>query len=102
MLHVAPLTADQAAAAVAGDDGHRGWLYDLAVDAGHRRRGYGAAMVRAAEAWLASRGAAKLNLMVRASNAAILGFYEALGYAPSDVVVLQKALAPSVAAVPTR
>jgi ribosomal protein S18 acetylase RimI-like enzyme len=49
-------------------------------------------MMRAAEEWLAARGAPKLNLMVRASNAAIIGFYKALGYDQSDVTVLQKPL----------
>lgn len=82
------------ATVMVGDDGHRGWVYYLAVDAQHRRRRLGAAMMAAAEAWLAARGAPKLNLMVRASNAAVLGFYEALGYTPGDVAVLQKVLTP--------
>ena len=82
------------ATVMVGDDGHRGWVYYLAVEDGRRRRGLGRAMLRAAEAWLAGRGAPKLHLMVRAANAAVLGFYATLGYAPSEVVVLQKTLGP--------
>ena len=84
---------DQLVATVmAGCDGHRGWVYYLAVDPERRHAGHGAAMMRAAESWLKIRGAPKLNLMVRADNAAAVGFYAAIGYAASDVMVLQKIL----------
>ena len=80
------------ATVMAGCDGHRGWVYYLAVAPDARRCGHGAAMMRAAESWLKTRGAPKLNLMVRADNAAAAGFYVAIGYKPSDVIVLQKLL----------
>lgn len=80
------------ATAMVGHDGHRGWVYYLAVRADARRRGHGAAMMRACEDWLAARAVAKLNLMLRADNADARGFYAALGYALSDVVVLQRPL----------
>lgn len=80
------------ATAMLGCDGHRGWVYYLAVAPDHRRAGHGAAMMRAAECWLGARGAPKLNLMVRADNAATIGFYEALGYTRSDVAVFQRVL----------
>ena len=81
------------ATAMVGSDGHRGWVYYLAVAPELQRAGYGAAMMRAAEGWLKARGAPKLNLMVRADNAVAAGFYEALGYVRSDVMVLQRSLA---------
>jgi ribosomal protein S18 acetylase RimI-like enzyme len=81
-----------AATVMVGWDGHRGWIYYLAVAREFRRRGIGASMMKAAEAWLVARGAPKLNLMVRAENAAIVGFYESLGYRRGDVIVLQRAL----------
>jgi len=77
-----------------GFDGHRGWVYYLAVSPDHQRAGLGAAMMRAAEAWLREQGAPKLNLMVRGDNLAATGFYEAIGYERSDVIVLQKFLNP--------
>ena len=80
------------ATAMVGWDGHRGWLYYLAVAMATRRRGYGAEMVRAAEAWLAERGAPKLNLMVRSENQAVIAFYERLGYRLADTVTLQRVL----------
>jgi ribosomal protein S18 acetylase RimI-like enzyme len=81
-----------AATVMVGWDGHRGWIYYLAVARDLQRRGLGARMVKAAEAWLAQRAAPKLNLLVRAENSAVLGFYESLGYRRSDTVLLQRAL----------
>ena len=81
-----------AATVMVGWDGHRGWIYYLAVARDLRRRGIGGLMVKAAEAWLAARGAPKLNLMVRAENGAVVGFYESLGYRRSEMILLQRAL----------
>jgi ribosomal protein S18 acetylase RimI-like enzyme len=81
-----------AATVMVGWDGHRGWIYYLAVARDLQRQGIGARMVKAAEDWLARRGAPKLNLLVRAENEAVLGFYESLGYRRSDAVLLQRVL----------
>jgi ribosomal protein S18 acetylase RimI-like enzyme len=75
---------------MAGYDGHRGWLYAVAVCAAHRRRGVGAALVRAAEARLHALGCRKINLQVRATNRAVVAFYERLGYAVEERVSLGK------------
>ena len=80
------------ATVMVGCDGHRGWVYYLAVDPECRHAGHGVTMMKAAEGWLKACGAPRLNLMVRADNAAAVGFYEAIGYAASDVMVLQKVL----------
>ena len=80
------------ATAMVGHDGHRGWVYYLAVREDARGRGHGAAMMRACEGWLARHGVAKLNVMVRAGNAATRGFYDALGYGADDVIVLSRRL----------
>jgi len=71
-----------------GHDGHRGWVYYLAVDAAQRGRGLGRQMMEACEDWVRSRGIPKIQLMVRATNQGTIGFYEHLGYADSEVVVL--------------
>ncbi len=65
---------------VAGYDGVRGWLYHLAVTAERRRGGVGRALVEAALAELEARGCPKVNLQVRATNAAVIAFYERLGF----------------------
>lgn len=77
---------------MAGFDGHRGWVYYLAVAPGCRRDGLGRALMTAAEDWLRTRGAPKLQLMVRGSNAEALGFYAALGLERQDVVTLGRFL----------
>lgn len=75
-----------------GFDGHRGWVYYLAVAPERRRAGLGRALMAAAEAWLRRRGAPKLQLMVRGGNADALGFYEAIGLERQDVAVLGRFL----------
>ena len=80
------------ASVMAGCDGHRGWVYYLAVAPDRRREGLGRLMMAAAEAWLRERGAPKLQLMVRGDNEVALGFYEALGLARQDVVTLGRFL----------
>jgi ribosomal protein S18 acetylase RimI-like enzyme len=73
-----------------GFDGHRGWVYYLAVSPDRRGQGIGKALMAAAEAWLRECGASKLQLMVRRDNVAAIGFYESLGLEKQDVVVLGK------------
>ena len=77
---------------MAGFDGHRGWVYYLAVAPERRRAGLGRALMAAAEEFLRDRGAPKIQLMVRGDNAAAIGFYEALGLARQDVVTLGRFL----------
>jgi ribosomal protein S18 acetylase RimI-like enzyme len=80
------------ATAMVGFDGHRGWVYYLAVQPELQRSGLGKAMLNAAEQWLRARGAPKLLLTASEENAAAFGFYKALGFARSPVVVLGKRL----------
>jgi ribosomal protein S18 acetylase RimI-like enzyme len=82
-----------AATAMVGHDGHRGWVYYLAVERSQRHRGVGRRMMEHAEAWLRARGAVKLNLMIRHTNAPALGFYQRLGYEDDDVTVVSRWLA---------
>lgn len=81
-----------AATVMVGFDGHRGWVYYLAVDPARQRRGHGRAMMEAAEYWLRDLGAPKLQLMMRDTNSAALGFYERLGFARQPVVMMGKRL----------
>ena len=80
------------ATVMVGWDGHRGWIYYLAVALPMRRQGLGALMLKAAEDWLKTRGAPKVQLLVRAENAAVLGFYESQGYQRGDAVMMQRVL----------
>lgn len=76
------------ATVMTGHDGHRGWIYYLAIALEYQRYGYGKSMVAAAEAWLADQGVKKVQLMVRTENSGVSAFYEKLGYADQNVQVL--------------
>ncbi|MCF5027479.1 GNAT family acetyltransferase, partial [Pseudomonas lurida] len=65
---------------LAGYDGHRGWLYSVAVHADYRRHGLGSSLVRHAEQALTALGCMKVNLQITSGNDGVAGFYEALGY----------------------
>ena len=67
-------------AAIAGYDGHRGWLYSVAVDEPWRRKRVGSALIRHAVDVLRGLGCIKINLQVRSTNAAVVGFYQSLGF----------------------
>ncbi len=77
---------------MAGYDGHRGWLYAVAVSPDHRRGGIGTELVRRAETALAALGCAKVNLQVRATNAVVVRFYERLGYTVEERISMGKRL----------
>jgi ribosomal protein S18 acetylase RimI-like enzyme/8-oxo-dGTP pyrophosphatase MutT (NUDIX family) len=79
-------------AVIAGYDGIRGWIYHLAVAAEKRRLGVATALMREAEARLSELGCPKVNLQVRATNAAVVGFYKALGYIAEDRLSFGKPL----------
>jgi ribosomal protein S18 acetylase RimI-like enzyme len=76
------------ATVMAGLDGHRGWLYYVAVAPDRQGCGLGRAAVAAGEAWLRAAGARKVQLMVRSTNEQVLGFYERLGYGDQETTVL--------------
>jgi len=67
-------------ACMAGYDGHRGWLYAVAVLKEQRRNGAGAALVKHAIQTLKVMGCIKVNLQVRATNTEVATFYESLGF----------------------
>jgi len=65
---------------MAGYDGHRGWLYSVAVDPGKRLNGLGSSLVIHAEKALADLGCMKINLQLLATNEATAAFYKSIGY----------------------
>lgn len=75
---------------MAGYDGHRGWLYSVAVRPSHRHQGIGADLVRHAERALSMRGCVKINLMIVAGNEAVTGFYQTLGYQVEPRIAMGK------------
>ena len=79
-----------AASVLVGHDGHRGWVYYVAVDPEHRHKGFGRAIMNAAEDWLRARGILKMQLMVRADNAQVKAFYEKLDYDQQERMIYAK------------
>ena len=80
------------ASAMAGFDGHRGWVNYLAISPAHRHQGLGRLLMRDIEERLVARGCPKLNVQVRTSNHSVLEFYRRLGYAVDDVTSCGKRL----------
>ena len=78
--------------ALGGYDGHRGWVYSVAVDPGCRRQGIASQLMAAVESALKARGCVKLNLQVRATNVAVVDFYRTLGYEVEERVSMGKRL----------
>lgn len=80
------------ASCMAGYDGHRGWIYFLAVQPSRQRHGLAARLVEHAETRLLELGCPKVELMVRDSNREVMAFYQAIGYRLDPVRVLSKRL----------
>ncbi|MFG1288197.1 GNAT family acetyltransferase [Xanthobacter versatilis] len=81
-----------AGSVMVGHDGHRGWVYYLAVEPDLQRKGLGRALLTAAEDWLRARAVPKLMLLVRPDNEAVRGFYSAVGYLEEPRVVFSRRL----------
>ena len=75
-----------------GYDGHRGWVYAVAVSPSHQRQGVATALLARLETRLAERGCLKVNLQVRATNQSVVAFYESLGYRVEQRVSMGKRL----------
>src|SRR3977135_1232099 len=78
------------ATAMVGHDGHRGWVYYVAVDPDHRKNDFGRAIMAAAEDWLRAQGQTKIMLMVRPDNHQVRAFYDRLGYETQERVIYAK------------
>jgi len=64
------------ASVLCGNDGHRGWVYYVAVAPDRQRENLGREIMVHAENWLRELGVAKVELMIRESNDAVLRFAE--------------------------
>ncbi|MCC4242716.1 GNAT family acetyltransferase [Thalassospira povalilytica] len=75
---------------MAGHDGHRGWVYYLAVAPSVQKSGLGRKLMDIGEGWLRDQGVWRMQLMVRSENSRTQDFYRHLGYRALDVTVMQK------------
>ena len=77
---------------MAGYDGHRGWIYSLAVKPDQHRQGVGKKLMAHAEAALCELKCLKVNLQVLNTNAGVVEFYEKLGYVVEPRISMGKRL----------
>jgi len=78
--------------AMAGYEGHRGWISRVAVLRAHRHKGIGRALLLEAEKRLAALGCIKINLQVLEINSAVVRFYEEAGYKIEPRISMSKRL----------
>lgn len=67
-----------------GYDGHRGWIYSLAVKPEFRGLGVGTRLVQGILEELKIRGCLKVNLQVLGSNRQVVEFYRKNGFTVED------------------
>ena len=77
---------------MAGYDGHRGWIYSIAVLPAHRKKGIGLALLTFAEKKLSSLGCMKVNLQIMDGNDGVQRFYQANGYLVEKRISMGKRL----------
>jgi len=75
---------------MAGYDGHRGWIYSMAVLPEYRKMGIGQSLLSHAETQLVSQGCVKVNLQILKENHGVQAFYRACGYTPEDRISMGK------------
>jgi ribosomal protein S18 acetylase RimI-like enzyme len=84
LIFISERNGEIVGACIAGYDGHRGWLYAVAVSPGERRNGIGTLLVKAALEELKDLGCIKVNLQIRSTNIAVAEFYKSLGFSTED------------------
>ena len=78
---------------IAGFDGHRGWLYSLAVIPNKRNQGIGKLLVDKAIVELENRGCLKVNLQIISGKDSVVSFYKKLGFSIEDRISMGKIIA---------
>ena len=94
-LYVGSIDERLMASIMVGHEGHRGWLYKLAVMPEFTGKGHGRALVHQAERWLVARGVPKCNLLIRDTNIKVREFYQRLGYDVAARTVMERWLRPA-------
>ena len=89
---VGVLDSEIVATAMAGYEGHRGWINYLAVAPSVQQQGHGRQIMEHAERLLRERGCPKINLQVRTANKEAVEFYKRIGFATDDVLSMGKRL----------
>jgi len=81
---------------MAGYDGHRGWIYSLAVSPAHQRKGIGSKLMEHAEKALTDLGCMKINLQIMEGNEGVESFYRTLGYSTEKRISMGKRIPENI------
>jgi len=81
---------------MAGYDGHRGWIYSIAVSPNHQKKRIGSALLAFAERKLSELGCMKINLQIMEGNEAVENFYTANGYQTEKRISMGKCLSENI------
>ena len=77
---------------MAGYDGHRGWIYSIAVHPEYQKQGIGSDLLCFAQDKLHDLGCLKVNLQIMEGNESVQRFYLANGYSVEQRVSMGKKL----------
>ena len=78
--------------AMGGYDGHRGWIYSVAVLPDYRRKGIARELLKELERKLTELGCLKVNLQVRTTNSEAFLFYKKCGFEIEEIISMGKKL----------
>ena len=82
--------------AMAGYDGHRGWIYSIAVSPDYRNQGIGTSLLSFVEKKLSELGCMKINLQIMEGNEVVEGFYLKNGYNTEKRISMGKRLPENI------
>ncbi len=77
---------------MAGYDGHRGWIYSIAVHLEYQKQGIGSDLLSFIQGKLENLGCLKINLQILQRNETVQKFYLANGYSVEQRVSMGKKL----------
>ena len=92
LFFVALLSDTVIGTVMAGYDGHRGWIYSIAVSSKYQKQGAGSTLLAFAEQKLSELGCMKINLQILDSNQDVEHFYLANGYQTEKRISMGKRL----------
>jgi len=92
LLFVAEEDGSVVGTVMGGYDGHRGWIYSLAVKPEYRKMEIGSSLIQAILEELKQRGCLKVNLQVLGANKEVIEFYRKNGFAIEDRISMGKKL----------
>jgi ribosomal protein S18 acetylase RimI-like enzyme len=81
---------------MAGYDGHRGWIYSMAVSPEYREKGIGSRLLSHAEKILSNLGCLKINLQIMEDNSGVERFYASQGYSTENRISMGKRLSKNI------